>query len=206
MPRVSEEHRVARRQQIIDAAHRCIVENGFHQTSMQDVINESGLSAGAVYRYFTGKEELIRAVAEKASVHFAEAMAKVVSEHPTLSWDQALARLLSGLMSDLDESRAGTARLAVQIWGEAQRDPVVAEAALGALVAAQRRMHSLVVQLQDTGRIPKSGDAGQISQALLSFLLGCIVQSMLMEDVDLEGLAHGLAALPSPVELERAGG
>ena len=61
MPKVSEAHRAARREQIIDAAIRCVGREGFHRTTMSHVIAESGLSAGAVYGYFTGKEDLIKA-------------------------------------------------------------------------------------------------------------------------------------------------
>ena len=44
------------------AAH--FARDGFHQTSMADILRQSGLSAGAVYSYFSGKEEIIAAVAE----------------------------------------------------------------------------------------------------------------------------------------------
>ena len=54
MPKVSDAHRAARRRQILDAARRRFVRNGFHATSMQDIFAEAGLSAGAVYRYFPG--------------------------------------------------------------------------------------------------------------------------------------------------------
>ena len=65
VPRVSEAHLAARRQQILDAARTCFLRNGFHQTSMQDVISEAGLSVGAVYRYFPSKNDLITALAEQ---------------------------------------------------------------------------------------------------------------------------------------------
>ncbi len=59
MPKVTQEHSLARRQQIIDAAYRCFSRNGFHQTSMRDIYQEAGLSAGAVYHYFESKHEII---------------------------------------------------------------------------------------------------------------------------------------------------
>jgi len=37
MPKVSEAHSAARRQQIIDAAYRCFARKGFHQASMRDI-------------------------------------------------------------------------------------------------------------------------------------------------------------------------
>src|SRR3954470_18901979 len=61
MPRVSEEHLERRRRQILDAARRCFVRKGVHETSMQDIFAESGLSAGAVYRYFKSKNEIVAA-------------------------------------------------------------------------------------------------------------------------------------------------
>ncbi|MGW9069182.1 helix-turn-helix domain-containing protein, partial [Streptomyces yangpuensis] len=54
MARVSQAHLDARRRQILDGATRCFTRNGFHATSMQDVLKEVDLSAGAVYRYFSG--------------------------------------------------------------------------------------------------------------------------------------------------------
>ncbi|HEY3480630.1 MAG TPA: helix-turn-helix domain-containing protein, partial [Streptomyces sp.] len=70
MPKVSEEHKESRRRQIIDAAWVCFARNGFHKTSMPDVFAEAGLSAGAVYRYFSGKEALIAAIAEVSTQQF----------------------------------------------------------------------------------------------------------------------------------------
>src|ERR1700689_3735439 len=65
MPKVSQQHRDARREQILAAARRCFLRDGFHATSMQDLFAESGLSAGAVYSYFAGKDDVIVAIAEE---------------------------------------------------------------------------------------------------------------------------------------------
>lgn len=64
MPKVTEAHLEARRQQILVAAQACFSRKGIHQTSMQDICRESGLSAGAVYSYFSGKEQIIAATCE----------------------------------------------------------------------------------------------------------------------------------------------
>src|SRR5258708_10371771 len=63
MPRLTPRTRDARRQQILGAAQRCFTRNGFQATSMQDIFAESGLSAGSVYSHFTGKDEIITAIA-----------------------------------------------------------------------------------------------------------------------------------------------
>jgi hypothetical protein len=58
MPRVSQQYRDARRRELLEAAGRCFAENGFLSTSMQDLFEASGLSAGLVYRYFRSKVKL----------------------------------------------------------------------------------------------------------------------------------------------------
>ena len=60
-PKVSEQHVEARRKQILDAAFACFAREGFHQTTMQEICREAGLSPGAVYSYFNSKEEIIEA-------------------------------------------------------------------------------------------------------------------------------------------------
>jgi AcrR family transcriptional regulator len=60
MPKVLPEYLELRRQQILDAAAACFSRRGFHQTTMHDICGEAELSPGAVYRYFSSKEEIIR--------------------------------------------------------------------------------------------------------------------------------------------------
>ena len=49
MPKVTDEYRVARRDEIIDVAIRCFLRQGYARTSVADLVAESGLSAGAIY-------------------------------------------------------------------------------------------------------------------------------------------------------------
>jgi AcrR family transcriptional regulator len=65
MPKVTEAHLEARRQQILDAAWACFARKGYYQTTMQDICQESGLSPGAIYRYFAGKEAIRTAVYDR---------------------------------------------------------------------------------------------------------------------------------------------
>ncbi|MDR2929795.1 MAG: TetR/AcrR family transcriptional regulator [Propionibacteriaceae bacterium] len=60
MPRVSPAYRQARRDLIARAAIACIERRGVHETSIADIVAESGLSTGAIYSHFTDKAELVR--------------------------------------------------------------------------------------------------------------------------------------------------
>jgi len=47
-----------RRQQIMDAALACFARKGYHRTTMDDIVAESGLSKGSLYWYFKSKDDL----------------------------------------------------------------------------------------------------------------------------------------------------
>ncbi|HEX6358755.1 TetR/AcrR family transcriptional regulator [Actinophytocola sp.] len=51
-------HRPSRRQHIVSAAVRVFGRNGLADASMQDIADEAGVAATAVYYHFSGKEEL----------------------------------------------------------------------------------------------------------------------------------------------------
>ncbi len=64
MPKISFAHEQQRRAQILNAAMTCFARQGYHVTSMDDVVRESGLSVGAIYSYFPSKEELFLAIGD----------------------------------------------------------------------------------------------------------------------------------------------
>src|SRR6476661_1391295 len=65
-----------RRDDILEAAERCFVRSGFHQTSMQEICAEAGMSAGNLYRYFPSKEAIIAGIAERDRAEVAQDFAR----------------------------------------------------------------------------------------------------------------------------------
>jgi TetR/AcrR family transcriptional regulator, fatty acid metabolism regulator protein len=55
------EVRTERRNQILDAAERVFAREGFADSRMEQIVEESGLSKGAIYWYFKSKDEIIGA-------------------------------------------------------------------------------------------------------------------------------------------------
>ncbi|WP_442956966.1 TetR/AcrR family transcriptional regulator [Planococcus sp. MB-3u-03] len=43
------------KQQIINAAHRLFIQKGYNASSIQDILDEAGISKGTFYNYFTSK-------------------------------------------------------------------------------------------------------------------------------------------------------
>jgi AcrR family transcriptional regulator len=55
----------ASRSSLLLAAFRLFLVNGFHSTSMQQVVREAGSSIGNAYFYFKNKDDLLQAVTER---------------------------------------------------------------------------------------------------------------------------------------------
>jgi AcrR family transcriptional regulator len=51
-----------RKQHVINKAHQLFIEKGFQATSIQDIIDFSGISKGTFYNYFSSKNELLIAI------------------------------------------------------------------------------------------------------------------------------------------------
>jgi TetR/AcrR family transcriptional regulator, transcriptional repressor of aconitase len=63
MPKVSEEHAQARRDQILDGARRTFARNGYEGATVTKLEHEIGLSRGAIFNYYPDKWSLFIALA-----------------------------------------------------------------------------------------------------------------------------------------------
>jgi AcrR family transcriptional regulator len=64
-PKVTRQHKQEVRTKILDAAEKLISKEGYHNTSMDEIVEESGLSKGAIYGYFRSKDELFLALQDR---------------------------------------------------------------------------------------------------------------------------------------------
>lgn len=53
-----------RKRQVLLTAQRIFIEKGFASTSVQDILDESGIAKGTFYNYFTSKNECLMAILE----------------------------------------------------------------------------------------------------------------------------------------------
>lgn len=194
MPRVSEAHRERRREQILEAARRCFIRKGFHQSSMADVFAEAGLSAGAVYRYFRSKDEIITAIAEEVVGHVTDLLVPLVEQEPTPTLDSVIR---DGLLSvdDLAFGEYGFAQLAPQVWAEALRNDQLLGVIRSRYTAVREALSRLIVAEQKAGRVDVDAEPDDVAAVLFGSIIGYLLQRLLFGRLRPESYAAGLAAL-----------
>jgi TetR/AcrR family transcriptional regulator, transcriptional repressor of aconitase len=202
MPRRPQQHLDARRRQILDAARRCFIRNGFHATSMQDVLAEASLSAGAVYRYFKGKDDIIAAIA-------AEALAEVATRfeaHDGAEEPPGLDDIVDLVLQAEKPPLAGSpesARLLVQIWAEALRAPTLAAQLTDVKAMTRGVIGQLVTRHQEYGLLPADVSAEQVADVLIALVDGFMVQRAVHGHADPVAFRNGLRALMSGPRADR---
>jgi AcrR family transcriptional regulator len=191
MPKVTEAHRTARRDEIIGAALRCFAAKGYQRTSMADVIEESGLSAGAIYGYFAGKQELFAAVAGRVlEARRGELDAQRAHGEP-LAPGQVMATLIDGMR------REPFGHVIVQLWAEAAIDPEIGELVQAVLQRVRETVRQQLVEWAsaEPGRVDGDPDewATRITPVVVGVAPGFMIQRAIVPGFDEEAF---LTALP----------
>jgi AcrR family transcriptional regulator len=66
LPKVSESYKEKKRQELLSSAMACFAEKGYAQATIDDIVQHSGMSKGAVYNYFNSKEEIYLMLLDRA--------------------------------------------------------------------------------------------------------------------------------------------
>ncbi|WP_219502994.1 TetR/AcrR family transcriptional regulator [Nonomuraea ceibae] len=189
-----KEHLEARRRQILDAARRCFLRNGFHATSMQDVLAEAELSAGAVYRYFKSKDDIIAATASEALAEVASAFEADDAAPPDL--DDIVDLVLGVGRPPLSGSRE-SAQFLVQVWAEALRSPSLRAKLQEVVQEARHVVGGLVARHQRRGLLSADVPAEQVADVLMALVDGFLVARAVYGHADPAAFRSGLKALMS---------
>ena len=183
MPKVSDGYREARRRQILDAAVACFARQGFHRTSMQDIFDESGLSAGAVYGYFDSKDAIVAAVADE---RHAQEAALVSAALAGTDLRQGLHDLVHAYFDWLrDPAEQRRRRLAVQFWAEALRDEELS-ARISRGEPFRTAFATAIRSAQEAGTFSPGLEPDAVARVTLAVLQGFILQQAWEPDVDID--------------------
>jgi AcrR family transcriptional regulator len=205
MPRVTEEHLEARRRQILDAAVACFARDGFHRTTIPDIAREAGLSAGAMYRYFESKDELIEAIADERHAREREGLESVRGVSDPAAALAALAREFFGLLDDPDERLRR--RVGVQVWAEALRNPAILALVRRGAGQPLAELTRVVRSAQQGGQLPAELDPAATARVLMSAFYGLVLQQAWdEEDVDVEAYLRAASAIIRAVTAQGTSG
>ncbi len=193
MPKVSKAHIEARRAQILDAATICFAEHGVRGTTMQRICAQAGLSAGAVYSYFAGKEAIFEAVYTRSIAKNRQLGEQIKAAPDPLA---AMTQMVAGMVHFIGDPALRTEHhLSLQVHAEGLSDPAIAASYVKIHRDMVSQMTPLLRQLQQQGRVPADLDAEYFLWVLMAAYQGLRVHGMLDPDLDLQRFGDALSAM-----------
>lgn len=182
-PRVPETYLRARRNQIIDAACLSFVDKGLDKTTMPDICRAAGLSPGAIYNYFSGKEEILEACASKSlrrNTGMISVAASAEKENPLLGIIRAFIPLLK------QHGMVKAAGFDLELYAESTRNPRISEILRANNETLLKTIDGLVKQMQLEGKLNKELDSRAISRFFIGMFYGLFVSKILDPKTDID--------------------
>ena len=184
MPKVSQSYRDARRSQILEAAIVCFSREGFHRTTMQDVVKQSRLSPGAIYNYFESKEEIIEAIANARQAKERVLVSEARKEPDVAS---VLKRIRDAFFGELrnPEERLRR-RVGIQLWAEAQRNPGILKIVRRGVNGPHKLLRAIISDGQRRKEISDEVDPDATARFMIAAFQGFVLQMEWDNQIKLE--------------------
>ncbi len=189
MPKLKPATQRARREHILDAAEVCFAHSGFHRTTMQDICKEAAISPGALYVYFTSKEDLIGGLAERDRADFAERFAVVSNASEFM---QSLSELAHHYF---DEEPPHKRIMCLEIGLESIRNPRVGEIYRSVDRFVQESFEKLFRQLAAQGHIAPNLDIATVTKLFSIIGDGIFMRRALDPNFDTKTIVPAALAL-----------
>ncbi|MGJ5178619.1 TetR/AcrR family transcriptional regulator [Bradyrhizobium oligotrophicum] len=176
MPKLKPATMAARRGEILLAAEVCFARQGFHQTTISDVIAESGLSAGCIYGHFASKEDLIQAIGARRHDRDGALLAAARDIPDPLEGLRAIAR--ASLADIQKEDGLRSRRIALQLWAEALRDDAIREQVADGVRKPIALVTELLQRGQRLGVVDRTVNPRSIARTMIAMFQGFVLQRL----------------------------
>lgn len=200
MAKLSEEQKLARRLQILNAGWRCFDRNGLHATRMDDIIAEAGLSAGAVYSYFKNKDDLIQAALTTSMTGLTARLRPILESNNPPAPGLLLEEIAGAIEAFTTREGFDLKRIAVLGWAESQRDEKLKANMRAFYEALLAQLTGCVARWKAAGLVDSSTDAEPVARGLMALLLGYTVQAAVVGGVNPAILRQGVEGLATSRE------
>lgn len=195
MAKLSEEQKLARRLQILNAGWKCFDRNGLHATRMDDIIAEAGLSAGAVYSYFKNKDDLVQAALTTSMTGLAERLRPMLESDNPAPPAVLLEDIASAIEAFTKRDGFDLKRIALLGWAESQRDEKLKGIMRAFYDAFLAQFMGCIARWKAAGVLDGSADTEPLARALLALLLGYTVQAAVVGGINPSILRQGVEKL-----------
>ena len=171
IPRQASQRSTDTAQRILDVAERLVQERGFNAFSYAHVAGEVGITTASLHYHFPGKDQLGRALVDRYTQRFGEALDAIESNQPTAPERlSAYADLYAETFSTDRMCLCGMLAADFQTLAEPVRDAVVAF-----FDDNERWLTLVLAEGRDEGTLRFDGPASATARMLIGSLEGALL-------------------------------
>jgi len=157
------------RERLLDAAAAVFAERGYRAASVEDIAAAAGLTKGAVYWNFEGKEDLFLALIEERVDQPAHELIGVTESAPR---EVATAPIISRGLSSLVDEQQALVRLIGEYWGLAVRNEQVRKRYVERQRALREHLARALEARHRTTGVPLTVPAEGLATAIIALATG----------------------------------
>jgi len=177
---------LATRQRLLDAAQRAILEKGFTATSIDELIEECGLTKGGFFYHFKDKNDLAKALLRRYIAEDEEVYDRIFGQARDLVDDPLQVfllglKLLADVMGDMPNGHPGCV-VAVSCYYERMFDRELKEINTEAALQWRRRFRAMLDEIGTRYRPREPVDLDELADMVSSMLEGGIVMAKALND------------------------
>jgi AcrR family transcriptional regulator len=193
-PKVPEAYLEARRKEILWAAYKCFVEKGFNNTTMQDIYDTTKLSPGAVYNYFSSKEDIVIAAVEMFNDWSIASIEPLLKENTDESFIKIFKFWFDSIMQSDVRDHYG---VQMSFYAEAARNKDIREAMSKSMDSAGVKLAGPVQRSQSAGLFNSKLNPVSIAHIMVGMVFTAAIHKMIEPDFNLESYRKACEAMLS---------
>ncbi len=175
-------------QLILETTEQLIQEKGCRLTTLQDIINRSGLSKGAIYHYVSGKDELFGLILKSRVEEMNARFYAVAASSDNQGIENPLKLIAQTVMKATDPNDVSN-KIFVYLLGQMD-NPKVANLLKEVYHFTVETSKKWIEYGQQSRVIPPSIDAEKMALTFLTFMYGLRVQNTITQEAGRIGFAE----------------
>jgi AcrR family transcriptional regulator len=175
MPKVVPEYKEAAKERIVKAAFKVFTKKGYHQSTMDMIAKEMGVSKGALYQYFKNKKEVLNEIVLSYHMMFREVLRASFEKKDN-----------SSIAEEGSESLLEKYRLHHEMFFEiiaiAGHDEEIKESLRNEYEKNISLISSFFLKQQQNGKIPLGLGANTLAQLYIALYVGMAMKVIMGDD------------------------
>jgi AcrR family transcriptional regulator len=207
MPKIAEQTRAARRDQIVAAALACFARTGYYATTMADVAAQAAVSKGTPYLYFDSKQALFMALREEWDCGLADRVNAAIAALPETGRrsPRRILHAVAGAVAGHVLAETETCRVLMESRALAAHEPAIAAAVRAADERTHEQLEGLFAAGVQAREWPAGTDPALAARLFTAGLYGLMAQWHLAPgsfswDAAAAALAYGTGGGASPAD------